>query len=131
MSRRERHAELVREGLDAYNREDVAGVLRMLDPEVESHVGEGLMNTGTWQGLEGFAEMAAAWAEAWGENTYEVVEVETPDDDHVLARIHQRAIGAQSGVPVELTVFYMVEFGGERIVRFHVYPSREAALDAI
>jgi ketosteroid isomerase-like protein len=129
--KRERHAELVREGLEAYNRDDVAGVLRIMDPRVESRVGDGLMNTGTWHGLEGFAEMAAAWAEAWGQNVYEIVEVETPDDDHVIAQIHQAAVGAQSGVPVELTVFYMLEFADERVVRFHIYPDREAALAAI
>ncbi|MGH2953487.1 MAG: nuclear transport factor 2 family protein [Solirubrobacterales bacterium] len=131
MSKRERHAEIVRKGLEAYNREDVPGVLRIMDPDVESRVGEGLMNTGTWHGLDGFAEMATTWAEAWGQNLYDIVEVETPDEDHVIARIHQQAIGAQSGVPVELTVFYMLEFADELVVRFHVYPDREAALAAI
>jgi hypothetical protein len=89
------------------------------------------MSDSTWHGLEGFAEMSAAWAEAWGQNVYEIVDVETPDNDHVIAEIHQDAIGAQSGVPVELTVFYMLEFADDRVVRFHVYPSREAALTAI
>jgi ketosteroid isomerase-like protein len=131
MSSRERHAELVREGLEAYNREDVGGVLKMLDPKVESHIDEGLMNAGTRQGLDGFAEMVGAWAEAWGQTTYEIVEVETPDDDHVIAQIRQRATGAQSGVPVALTVFYMLEFADERAIRFHIYPDRESALGAI
>jgi ketosteroid isomerase-like protein len=129
--RRKRHAELVREALEAYNRDDLAGVLRMMDPEVETRVGEGLVNTGTWQGLEGFTEMAAAWAEAWGQTVYEIVEVETPDDKHVIAEIHQDAVGAQSGVPVGLTVFYMLEFADERVVRLHIYPDRETALAAL
>jgi ketosteroid isomerase-like protein len=129
--RRERHAELVRDGLEAFNREDVAGILGLLDPVVESHVGAGLMNTGTWQGLEGFGEMAAAWGEAWEQNVYELVEIETPDDDHVIAHIHQRATGALSGVPVELSVFYMLEFAEDRAVRFHIYPDRDSAVAAI
>jgi ketosteroid isomerase-like protein len=130
-AKRQRNVEVLREGLEAYNRHDIHGVLPLLDPNVESHVGEGLMNTGTWHGVDGYAEMAAAWAEAWGRNDYEIVDIETPDDDHVIAQIHQEAVGAQSGVPVELTVFYMLEFADERLVRFHVYADREAALAAI
>ena len=131
MSDRERNAALVREASEAFAQHDVAGVLAFLDPAVECHVSGDLMNTGTWTGHAGFAAMAAAWEEPWREIRYETGEVETPDDDHVLAHIRQRAIGAHSGVPVALDVVYMVELRDGRAVRLHIYPDREQALAAI
>jgi ketosteroid isomerase-like protein len=128
---RKRNAQLFRDALDAWNRNDVAGVLALLDPAIESRVSPELMNAGTWRGLEGFGEMAAAWEEAWGESVYELIALETPDDDHVVAEVHQRATGAQSGVPVELTVFYLLEVADERAVRLHIYADRGSALAAI
>jgi ketosteroid isomerase-like protein len=128
---RERNAELFRDANDAWNRRDVAAVVAFLDPEVESHVSGDLMNAGTWRGIEGFGEMAASWEEVWGELDYEIVRTETPDDAHVIAEVHQTARGAQSGVPVELTVFFLAELIDGRAVRFHIYADRDAAMAAI
>ena len=129
--RRERNAEIVREAAEAFRTRDIPGLLAFLDPAVESHVSPPLMNAGTWTGHEGFLAMATAWEEPWSEIDYETGEIETPDDDHVLAHIHQRATGAGSGVPVELNVIYMVELRDGRAVRVHIYADREAALAAV
>jgi ketosteroid isomerase-like protein len=130
MSDRERNAALVRDAVTAFQEREIAGLLEFLDPGIECHVGARLLNTGTWHGHEGFGEMSAAWEEPWSEISYEATDVETPDDDHVLVHIHQTATGAQSGVPVELDVVYMVEVRDERAVRLHIYPDRETALTA-
>jgi ketosteroid isomerase-like protein len=129
-SQRERNVALVGDAVEAFQQRDVAGLLEFLDPAVECHVSGELLNAGTWHGQEGFAEMVAAWEEAWGRISYEAGAFETPDDDHVLAEVRQRAIGAQSGVPVELSVIFMVEFRDARAVRLHIYPDRESALAA-
>jgi ketosteroid isomerase-like protein len=131
MSDRERNAEIVRNAAEAFQLHDVGGVVAFLDPAVECHVSGELMNAGTWHGHPGFAAMAEAWEEPWAEITYETKEIETPDDRHVLAHIHQSATGAQSGVPVELDVVYMVELRDDRAVRLHIYPDRERALAAV
>jgi ketosteroid isomerase-like protein len=130
MSDRERNRALVRDAVVAFDERNLPGLLEFLDPAIECHVADGLMNTGTWHGHEGFAEMSAAWEEPWREISYETGEIETPDDDHVLVQIRQRAIGAQSGVPVELSVVYMVQLRDGRAVRLHIYPDRESALAA-
>jgi hypothetical protein len=132
MSRRKRNAQLFREATDAWNRRDVEAVLEFLHPSVETHVAVALANTGTWHGIEGFGEMAAGWEEVWGELNYEVVATETPDDSHVIAEVHQTATGVHSGVPVELTTFYLAEISeDERALRLHIYPDRESAVAAI
>jgi ketosteroid isomerase-like protein len=130
MSERERNAALVRDAVEAFEQRNVAGLFEFLDPEVECHVSGELMNAGTWRGHHGFVEMAAAWEEPWAQISYEAGELETPDDDHVLAHVNQRATGAQSGVPVELDVVYMIELRERRAVRLHIYPNRERALAA-
>ena len=131
MSDRTENVALVREAVEAFEARDAAGLIDFLDPGIECHVSGELMNAGTWHGYPGFLAMSQAWEEPWAKITYETGEIETPDDDHVLAHIHQRAIGAQSGVPVELHVVYMIELRGGRAVRLHIYPDRQAAMAAI
>jgi ketosteroid isomerase-like protein len=131
MTSREANVELVRAGLDAFNRRDHEAVFALLDPEIECHVHPGLMNVGTWHGIDGYQEMMATWGEAWEEIEMTVLGVETPDDRHVIADVQQRAVGAGSGVPVEMTLFFFYEIRDGRALRFHVYPDRAAALAAI
>jgi ketosteroid isomerase-like protein len=131
VSDREDNIALVREAVEAFEQRNIAGLFGFLDPEVECHVSAELMNAGTWHGHEGFVAMAASWEEPWAHISYETGELETPDDDHVLAHISQRATGAHSGVPVELTVVYMIELCDGRAVRLHIYPDRDAALAAV
>jgi ketosteroid isomerase-like protein len=127
----EANVELVRTGMDAFNRGEHDAVLALLDPEIECHVHPALMNGGTWRGIEGYETMVAIWGEAWGAMEMTIRRVETPDDRHVIAEIHQRAVGAGSGVPVEMRLFHFYEIRGGRALRFHIYPDRDAALAAI
>ena len=122
---------LARQALDAFERRDVATLMGFLDPEIECHVSREMMNTGTWHGHEGFATMIALWEEPWERITYEPTQFEAPDDDHVLVHLHQRAVGIQSGVPVELDVVYLMQLRDGRGVRLHIYPDRGAALAAV
>jgi ketosteroid isomerase-like protein len=131
MSSHEANIALLLAGMDAFNRDDQAAVVQYFDPEVESAVGPGLMNTGTWHGHDGYHEMVTGWNEAWGEVDTELVSFDTPDEHHVIAEIHQTATGSASGVPVAMTVFYLVEIRGDKAVRFHIYADRESALEAI
>src|SRR5215208_7721452 len=102
MSDRGRNAQLLRGGVEAFNRGDQEAVTAAFDPSIECHVSPALMNSGTWRGIEGYQEMIAGWSEAWEELQMDVLDLETPDDRHVIARVHQRAVGLGSGVPVEL-----------------------------
>ncbi len=64
-----------------------------------------------------------------GRNT--IVSFSHPDEHHVIAEVHQEAVGAGSGVPVEMTLYYLFEIRNGRAVRLHMYPDREAALCAV
>ena len=131
MSERERNVDLVRSAFDAFHAGDVEAVVSTLHPEVECHVAPPMMNSGTWQGVDGYMEMAGAWFEAFEDLRYEVFQLEAPDDRHVLASAHQRARGRESGVPVEMDVVFLYEIEDGRARRFHIYPDHWSAKAAI
>jgi len=130
-SQHERNERLLRDGVEAFNQGDYATLVAMFDPGIECHVASGLGNPGTWFGIDGFERMTGAWGEAFASQQSSVVSLNFPDEHHVIAEIHQRAVGAGSGVPVEMTNYYLLEIRDERAVRFHIHPDRESALAAV
>jgi ketosteroid isomerase-like protein len=131
MSERAENERLLREGIEAYNRGDVEAMADFFDPDVELYIDTAQGNPGTWRGLEGYREMVSAWREAFAEDRSEVLGVEMVDDYHLIAEMRQTAVGAGSGIPVEMKNFYVLEVRDGRAVRFHIYGDREAAMAAI
>ena len=131
MTQRQVHIALLHEGIEAFNRGDEGALERFFDPAIECRVGPGLVNTGSWHGYEGYQEMVTSWDEAWDRNENRVVAVSAPDEHHVIAEVHQAAVGSGSGVPVEMTVYYLLEIRDEKAVRFHIYADKQSTLDAI
>jgi len=131
MSEQDARLELLKQGVEAFNRGDAEPVLAILGPDVETHIDGRLMNPGTRRGHEGYLEMVTVWTEAWGSVDAEIVDVSEPDERHLLTEVHQRAVGVGSGVPVEMNLFWLFEFDGALVTRFHMYPDRESALAAI
>lgn len=123
--------ELVRFGIEAFNRGDEEALLERFHPRVESRVGPGLMNSGTWFGHDGFREMVTIWGEAWETNEQTLVDVIAPDEYHVIAEIQQQAVGAGSGVPVAMTIHYLLDIREGLVMRFHIYGDRAGAFEAI
>jgi hypothetical protein len=122
---------LIENAFRDFQERDVEGLMGFLDPEVRSRVHPPLMNAGEWFGYPGFVQMTAGWEEAFGEISYGLGEVELPDERHALIAVHQSATGAGSGVPVELDVWFLIEFEADRAVRFEIHESRESAVAAI
>jgi hypothetical protein len=122
---------LIRRAFRDFEERNVEALIAFLDPDVRSRVHPPLMNVGEWHGFEGFAQMTAGWEEAFGEITYALGEIELPDERSALIAVHQSATGAGSGVPVELDVWFLIEFEGERAVRIEIHASRESAVAAL
>ncbi len=131
MSDREDNERLIREGMEAFNSGDTAALVEIFDERLESRVGPGLANSGTWRGREGFAEMITTWGEAFESQTNTIVRFSHPDEHHVIVEVHQAAVGAVSGVPVEMTGYYLFEIREGRAVRLHMYADYESALSAV
>jgi ketosteroid isomerase-like protein len=129
VSEPERNFELVRNAFEAFAADP--GQTLFIHPEVECYVSPRLMNAGTWHGIDGYREMVKSWGEAWADLRFEVVELDAPDDRHVLATMRQTAAGRESGVPVEMNVVFLFEIEGGRARRLHIYTDRESAEAAI
>jgi hypothetical protein len=115
----------------AFNKRDMAALDRVVAEDISSHVSPDMANSGSWEDRQGFYAMLIGWTEPWSELKIEVKGYELLDSQRMLAHIHQKAVGAGSGVPVELDVCFGVEIetaDGMRMVRFEVHPNRESAL---
>jgi len=130
-SQRDRNERLLREGVEAFNRGDIETLIAMFDPRIECHVAPGQGNPGTWYGIEGYKAMTGAWGEAFESQQSSILSARFPDEHHLIAEIRQTAVGAVSGVPVEMTNFYLLEVRDGRAVRFHIYGDRESAMSAV
>jgi ketosteroid isomerase-like protein len=122
---------LIRDAFVSFEARDVEGLMSFLHPDVESRVISPLLNAGTWHGYPGFVEMTVGWEDAFGKIKYDIRGIEPLDQRNVLIAVHQEAIGAGSGVPVVLDVFFLIEFRDEQAIRFQVHADRESALAAV
>lgn len=121
------NVELARRGIEAFNAGDQASVLGFLDPEVEVFTAPGLINAGTYHGIDGFLAWAAQWLEAWDDFRNEIERVYAVGNDHVVVELWQAARGAGSGIPVEMRIAYMFEVRDQRATRLHLYPDAAEA----
>jgi ketosteroid isomerase-like protein len=128
---RERNLALLREGIEAYNRGDLSFVIERAGEDIEVFAHPELLNTGTYEGREAFEDWMREWQEAWREITLDVRGAEAIGDNHLLVDVYQHAVGAASGVPVEMDIFQLIEVRDGEIKRFHLYPDRETALTAL
>jgi ketosteroid isomerase-like protein len=123
-------AELARAGFEAFNRGDIAGVLRLLDPEVEVHSVAEVGEAGTYHGHQGYLDWTRIWLDAWSEFRVELEEIEQVDDENVLVHTRQRGRGKGSGLEVEQSGIYLFTVRDGLAVRLHLYADRDQALAA-
>ena len=131
MSERDRNRALVTEAFEAFQRGDVEAVNAGLDPEIEVVISDELANSGEWAGVEGFWKSISSWLEAWDHYEIEVRSIDTPDDHHVIVEALQTASGRASGVPVDLTTYFVFEVHDGISTRYELHASRDAAMAAI
>jgi ketosteroid isomerase-like protein len=129
MSSPEENVDLVRRGLEAFERNDPKMLGEFLDPEVEVVTSQGLINPGTEHGHEGFHRWSADWMDAWQSFENELVRVEPVGEHHVVAEMHQRGTGKGSGVKVENVNGFVFEERNGRAVSIHLYNSFDEALE--
>lgn len=131
MATAEDNAALLRAAVEAANRGEIHRLPEFLHPEIEVKIASGLGNPGTWHGIEGYTEMAAAWLEAFEGQRIEIIETEAPATDWLVAEVRLSATGAASGAPVAMTFFYLSHIRDGRADRFEIHGSRDSALAAV
>jgi ketosteroid isomerase-like protein len=94
--------------------------------------GGGLGLPPTYRGREAFREFMQTWTQdAFQDWSVEVERLIDAGSNRVVAFLHQRAIGRESGVPVELHMATLYELEDGRIVRMRHFLDREDALKAV
>jgi ketosteroid isomerase-like protein len=116
------------EGIEAFNRHDIPGQLRLMDPEIvwEHRLAE-------LQGKFVGPEAVAGWHTDLNKH-FQAVEIDCPDvrdlGDRVLGLGTVRATGKGSGVETELPYTAVASFRDGLCTHFVDYGDRDRALEA-
>jgi ketosteroid isomerase-like protein len=119
--------ELVRRVFTAFSCGDVTAMLQDLDPDVVLHVEQA--GQGVYRGHEGAIKSLVDWTEDFDD--FKVVAEEFLDNgDCVVVRTRQTGSGKSSGAPMEGLFWFVCQMREGKVVRIHVLPTEQEALEA-
>ena len=128
------NVEVVRRGLEAWQRDDFDAWLSGIDPDVEwlTAVERGLGRAGSvYRGHEGMREFWNLWRTEVDDFWTEAEEIRDLGDDRVLYLGHLRFRGPASGIMVESQLANVKTLRDGKIVRSEDYLSHKEALEAV
>jgi ketosteroid isomerase-like protein len=129
------NVEIVRRAIEVNRSGDltaaVEGSIDLSDPAVEFRSALAGLEGGAYQGHEGVRRYFEDMAESWQEWRNESAEIEEIAPDTVLATFVFRAIGKDSGVPVERRSAMVWTLSDGKVLRAITYASRSEALEAV
>jgi ketosteroid isomerase-like protein len=123
-------AKRAREGVEAFNRGDIAEALEGFSPEIVWEVGSDLVpDAGVYEGHDGVRRFWGEWQELFEGFEIEILECRAVDERHVFSVIRAKGVGAGSGMPVVSPEFFQIfEFDEGEVVRIRLSANREVAL---
>jgi ketosteroid isomerase-like protein len=126
----EENVERVRRVCAGWERGDLSAGLDLFDSEIrfESFMPDS-QRTVFATGLHGIEEFMREFLGAWRDYRF-IADHFLDAGDKVFVEGRQAAIGRQSGVEVEMTIYSIWTFGGENLVALKFTPHREEALEA-
>jgi len=124
------NVELVRIGVDAANREDIATLIALAHPDIEFVALIADVEGRTYHGYDGIRQYFVDMHDAWTESEYEVEDLIDAGSDHVVALVRWRAAGRTSGIQVDAPLASVHSFRDGRVYRMAVFQSRAEALKA-
>jgi ketosteroid isomerase-like protein len=122
--------ELVRRAMEAWNREDIDGLIPLSDPEVEFVSIFAGMEGRTYRGYDGLRRYFADMRDAWAEFRREIEGVTDAGGDQVVVFFRLRGTARVSGVPVDERMTTVFRLREGRLHRMVVYRDRDEALEA-
>ena len=113
----QRNVEVVRDAVEAFNRDDLDAALERMHPEIEWHTPDAFPDAGTYRGREGVAEFWRTWRETFKGLRLHLEQCVAVGDRHVLASFRVSGEGSESGAGVESpTVFQIGEVRDEQVL---------------
>jgi ketosteroid isomerase-like protein len=125
----EADVEMVRRGIEAYNRGDVEAVLSVTDPDVVLVPVRALLDGGEYSGHEGVRRFMRDMDEDWAEREIEVDGIRDLDGT-VLVLGHFRAVG-RSGVELRQPLAWRSQIRDGKLTRLQAYSDVAAALNEL
>ncbi len=124
----EENVEITRRGYEAYGRGDLDAVLDDIDPEMVTYRAD--PDGAIFKGPEGFLAAISEWVEDFDEFTITPTEFIDASDSQVVVRVHQTAVGKQSGAPIEADFWFVHTLNAGRITRLDMFVTKSQALEA-
>jgi ketosteroid isomerase-like protein len=124
------NVEMFRSALHAFNRGDVEGALKDMDPQIEWHTPRSLVDAQTYHGHEGVKSWWAIMSDAFDQLRLEPGEFKDLGEEGVLVPVRASGRGRESGVEVDAS-FYLLGAGREKLERMEFFPSEAEALEAV
>ena len=125
------NVEVVRRGLDAFNRRDRTAWLAVCDPEVEDVPPREWPESDTTRGSEAvwdlYVENTAGWREGDAFENVEMIDA----GDKVVAHVRGEMRGKASGASVTWSYWQAVTFRNGKVLRLEWFADRNEALEAV
>lgn len=125
--------EIVRKMLDAWHRDDLDTWLSILDPAIEWHTAERMVegSESVYRGIEGMHELWIAYRTELKDFRVDAQELRDLEDDRVLLLGQVRWRGAMSGIEIASPTGLVVSVRGGKVIRSMDYLSHQDALEAV
>ena len=124
------NVELLRKGYEAFAREDLDGIIPLLDERIEWRNPEDSPIAGTWHGHQGVREWFAQAKEAFGDIQFTPHEFRELPDGRVLVLLRAGFRAKQSGIVMEVPYVHLITIRNGLVTRLQMYGDQHRALRA-
>jgi ketosteroid isomerase-like protein len=128
------NVDVVRQAIEAHRSDDLEARIEALvafwDPSCEYTSVVAALEPHTYRGHDGIRRYVSDLADRWAEWRSEAEEVFEVGPDTVFATVRFRALGKDSGVPIDARLGAVFVLSEGKLLRGQTYPSREEALEA-
>jgi ketosteroid isomerase-like protein len=129
------NVEIVRAAIEVNRSGDLVAVadamIELADPAIEFRSSVAGLEGGVYRGHEGLRQYLENFADTWREWSNELREIEEVAPDTYIATFTFKAVGKNSGVPVERVITLVVTLSNGKLMRVLAHESRADALEAV
>jgi ketosteroid isomerase-like protein len=125
----ESNVEIVRAGVDAWNRRDISAVIEFLHADAELIPMRAVFEGTVYRGADGLKAFLKDMSDDWEDFRLEPDELREIDDSRVLVLGRIQGRGKASGIDFEAPAAWVCELRDGKVARVQFYAHEEAARD--
>jgi ketosteroid isomerase-like protein len=123
------NVEIVRRGLEAWNRQDLEALSECFSPDVEIDLSDRVLNPDQYRGADGFMRWRSEIGEAWDDFRVEAERFFDAGND-VVAFVRAVGKGRAGGAEVDFRSAWLMTLTDRKVTRARLYRDRAEALEA-